>query len=191
MAEEAQGAGMSILETPTADGNSHRQSEVDDVSATNAHNGKAEVPLHPRNGPSVEHKKPISLKALDRMREKVKRSGIVYMSRIPPHLKPLKLRQMVEVHAKLGRIYMAPRDRSAPGKGTHFCEAWIEFEDKKMAKAVAELLNGHPMGGKKRSKYHDELWTLKYLPKFKWDHLTEEVGMTRTPALQQCCPVPR
>ena len=38
------------------------------------------------------------------------------------------------------------------------------------------MLNGHPMGGKKRSAYHYDLWCLKYLPKFKWDHLTEEIG---------------
>jgi len=31
-------------------------------------------------------------------------------------------------------------------------------------------------GGKKRNFYHDDIWTLKYLPKFKWHHLTESVG---------------
>ena len=41
---------------------------------------------------------------------------------------------------------------------------------------VAEMLNGNPMGGKRRSAYHYDLWCLKYLPKFKWDHLTEEIG---------------
>ena len=41
---------------------------------------------------------------------------------------------------------------------------------------VAEMLNGNPMGGKRRSAYHYDIWCLKYLPKFKWDHLTEEIG---------------
>ena len=27
------------------------------------------------------------------------------------------------------------------------------------------------VGGKKRSYYHDDLWNIKYLPKFKWTHL--------------------
>jgi len=101
------------------------------------------------------------------------------MSRIPPHLKPLKLRQMLEGHAVIGRIYMAPKEqRAAAGKerGKEYGEAWIEFEDKRLGRAVAELLNGAPMGGKHRSRYRDDLWTLKYLPKFKWDHLTEEIG---------------
>ena len=31
-------------------------------------------------------------------------------------------------------------------------------------------------GGKKSSFYHDDIWTIKYLPKFKWHHLTERVA---------------
>ena len=154
--------------------------------------------------PSV--RKPLSARKLHRFRDKVAQSGIVYMSRVPPHLKPLRLRQMLEAHARIGRIYMAPselasrtshggavdagaadalpgakkRKKGRSGAGAkaakEFSEAWIEFEDKKLAKAVAELLNGAPMGGRKRSRYREDLWTLKYLPKFKWDHLTQEIG---------------
>jgi len=36
---------------------------------------------------------------------------------------------------------------------------------------VAAMLNGNTMGGKKRSAYHYDIWCLKYLSKFKWDHL--------------------
>lgn len=60
--------------------------------------------------------------------------------------------------------------------GKNFSEGWVEFEDKKVAKQVAAMLNGNPMGGKRRSAYHYDLWCLKYLPKFKWDHLSEEIG---------------
>ena len=135
--------------------------------------------------PGQPASKPLSARKLAKFKDKVERSGIVYMSRVPPHLKPLKLRQLLEGHAKVGRIYMAPTEasqRAAQGgakagkSGKQYSEAWIEFEDKKAAKAVAELLNASAMGGKNRSRYHDDLWTLKYLRKFKWDHLTEEVG---------------
>lgn len=34
------------------------------------------------------------------------------------------------------------------------------------------MLNGQQMGGKRRSAYYYDLWCMKYLPKFKWDHLT-------------------
>ena len=32
------------------------------------------------------------------------------------------------------------------------------------------------MGGKKRSYYYDDIWQLKYLPKFKWSNLTEQIA---------------
>ena len=48
----------------------------------------------------------------------------------------------------------------------------MEFRDKKMARRTAEMLNGHPIGGKRRSAYYSDLWNLRYLPKFKWDNLT-------------------
>ena len=41
---------------------------------------------------------------------------------------------------------------------------------------VAAMLNGQPMGGKRRSSHFYDLWTLRYLPKFKWDNLTGKPG---------------
>lgn len=46
-------------------------------------------------------------------------------------------------------------------------------------KAIAESLNNTLIGGKKRNYYHDDIWNLKYLRKFKWDHLTEKVAYER------------
>jgi hypothetical protein len=60
--------------------------------------------------------------------------------------------------------------------GKNFTEGWVEFEDKAVAKSVARGLNGQQIGGKRRSAYHFDLWCMKYLPKFKWDHLTEEIA---------------
>lgn len=41
---------------------------------------------------------------------------------------------------------------------------------------AAALLNGRPMGGKHRSAHRHDLWSLKYLPGFQWDQLTDEIG---------------
>merc|ERR1711951_68274 len=57
-----------------------------------------------------------------------------------------------------------------------FSEGWIEFTSKKVAKFVAENLNNKPVGGKRRSKAYDELWNIKYLPSFKWIHLSERLA---------------
>ena len=60
---------------------------------------------------------------------------------------------------------------------------WVEFEDKKVARAVAASRNGQPVGGKKSSYYHDDLWCMLYLPKFKWHKF-----VAPTPSLQPPAP---
>ncbi|KAG8702320.1 RNA-binding ATPase activator esf2 [Ceratobasidium sp. 395] len=37
------------------------------------------------------------------------------------------------------------------------------------------MLNAQPIGGKKGTRWRDDVWTMKYLPKFKWNMLTEQV----------------
>jgi ESF2/ABP1 family protein len=81
------------------------------------------------------------------------------------------------------RIYLTPEDpgvrlrRKAFGgnTGKNFTEGWVEFLDKKKARSTAELLNGTQIGGKRRSSHYSDLWMIKYLPKFKWDNLLEEL----------------
>ena len=38
------------------------------------------------------------------------------------------------------------------------------------------MLNAQPVGGKKGTRWRDDVWTMKYLPRFKWYMLTEQVG---------------
>merc|ERR1719278_1234500 len=47
---------------------------------------------------------------------------------------------------------------------------------KKVAKSVADSLNSIPVGGKRKSKAHDQTWNIKYLPRFKWVHLSERLA---------------
>lgn len=57
----------------------------------------------------------------------------------------------------------------------HFAEGWVEFESKRAAKAVCLRLNGRPIATRKSSKFADILWSMKYLPRFKWVHLSERL----------------
>ncbi|KAF3776007.1 Pre-rRNA-processing protein [Nymphaea thermarum] len=108
--------------------------------------------------------------------------GVCYMSRVPPQMDPSKLRQIMSQYGEVLRIYLVPEDptarvrrKSAGGhRGEQFSEGWVEFAKKSVAKKVAHLLNGEQIGGKKRSKFYHDLWNIKYLSGFKWDHLTEE-----------------
>jgi ESF2/ABP1 family protein len=42
-----------------------------------------------------------------------RRKGVIYVSRIPPFMKPVKLRHLLEKFAKLGRVYLAPEGKFA------------------------------------------------------------------------------
>ncbi|KAL4420731.1 hypothetical protein ABPG75_010387 [Micractinium tetrahymenae] len=144
---------------------------------------KQEAPLA-QEQPKAPKLPNLSARKLEKLRQKDARRGVVYISRIPPHLKPQKLRQMLEQYAEIGRVYLAPEDPALRKKrkqhggnsGKNFTEGWVEFEDKAKAKEVVAMLDGQQMGGKRRSAYYYDLWCMKYLPKFKWDHLTEEIN---------------
>lgn len=71
------------------------------------------------------------------------------------------------------------RKKLGGNKRKKYTEGWVEFSDKRVAKSVADTLNNCPVGGKKRSYYHDDLWNIKYLSKFRWTHLTEKIGNTK------------
>jgi len=71
------------------------------------------------------------------------------------------------------------RDRMKSGgnKKQKYTEGWIEFESKETAKNCAALLNAQLIGGKKRHNlFYDDMWTIKYLSGFQWNHLTEKLS---------------
>lgn len=114
----------------------------------------------------------------------IKKSGVVYVSRIPPFMKPHKLRSLLSNYGTINRIFLAPEDpmahqrrvRNGGNKKKMYTEGWVEFVNKKDAKDVCAMLNAQTIGGKKGSYYRDDIWTLKYLNGFKWHHLTEQIA---------------
>ena len=74
-------------------------------------------------------------------------------------------------------VHTSTHTRAYTGK--NFTEGWVEFADKRVAKRTALLLNSQRIGGKRRSAYYDDLWCIKYLPRFKWDDLTDEIAYQR------------
>ena len=128
--------------------------------------------------------KPLTKKNLVATEAAVKRSGVVYLSRIPPFMKPTKLRSLLELHGTINRIFLTPEDpashtrrvRNGGNKKRSYTDGWVEFVHKKDAKHACELLNAKIIGGKKGSYYHDDVWNLRYLRGFKWDHLTAQIS---------------
>lgn len=128
--------------------------------------------------------KPLTRKNLVATEAAIKKSGVVYLSRIPPFMKPAKLRSLLEPYGKINRIFLTPQDPAAHARRVRaggnrkkmYTEGWVEFVRKKDAKQVCEMLNAQTIGGKKGSFYRDDLWTLVYLKGFKWHNLTEQIA---------------
>jgi ESF2/ABP1 family protein len=144
--------------------------------------------------------KPLSKRELESFEKKEKRKGIIYISRIPHGMTVAKVRHLLSGFGEVDRIYLQDgREKETGEKRTgrqsrsaHFTEGWIEFLDRKVAKATAEMLNAEPIGaasggsgggkgGKKAGglgarRWRDEIWTMKYLSGFKWGMLSEQLG---------------
>lgn len=67
----------------------------------------------------------------------------------------------------------------------HFTEGWVEFQKKKVAKQVALKLNNTQIGTRKKSKFYDMIWNIKYLSRFKWIHLSERLAYERAAQKQR------
>ena len=134
----------------------------------------------------------LSKEALEAYNAGERAKGVVYLGRVPPGMKPAKIRHLLSRYGEVGRLYLAPEDpavfrrRVASGgsRKLQFVEGWVEFLDKRVARATAETIHNTAMGesavGKaKRDYFASELWNIKYLRHFKWHHLTEKVAYER------------
>ncbi|KAK6280491.1 hypothetical protein POUND7_020758 [Theobroma cacao] len=183
--DEQQDEGLDETDQEAAKGDEEKQ-EADDDEADGLEDG---------NGvPNKKKKKKKKEKLLKEAAEADNR-GVCYLSRIPPHMDHVKLRQLLSQYGEILRIYLTPsghppqvkgkrtrpskvQERTRPSKvqEQEFSEGWVEFARKGIAKRVANMLNGEQVGGRKRSSFYYDLWNIKYLSKFKWDDLTEEIA---------------
>ncbi|CAL1701523.1 unnamed protein product [Somion occarium] len=135
-------------------------------------------------GPSAKVVKPLNPEDLAAYKAAQEKTGVVYISRIPPGMRPTKVRHLMSAYGEIGRVYLQPEDpkraflrkKYTSTKKVHFTEGWVEFKNKKVARSVAEMLNAQSIGGKKGTRWRDDVWTMKYLPKFKWHMLTEQIA---------------
>ncbi len=96
----------------------------------------------------------------------------------PNYIKRLLASYFVERVYLLAESEWSRKNRIKRGGNKKICfrEGWVEFSDKRMAKLAALTLNGQKMVSKKGNFYSEDVWNLKYLPKFKWHHLTERLA---------------
>lgn len=112
------------------------------------------------------------------------KTGVVYMSKIPPYMKPAKMRQILSRFGEVDRLFLKKestqkhkkRIASGGNKKDMYEEGWAEFIRKKDAKLAAETMNGNILGGKKGNFYYDDVMNIKYLSGFKWIDLTQQIS---------------
>ncbi|KAL8750236.1 MAG: hypothetical protein Q9184_006493 [Pyrenodesmia sp. 2 TL-2023] len=103
--------------------------------------------------------------------------GVVYLSRIPPFMRPSTVRHLLSPFGPITKLFLTPeppaqhtsRVRSGGNKKRSFIDGWIEFSSHKHAKTCVAAINGQTMGG--RGWYRDDVWNAKYLRGFGWDDL--------------------
>ncbi|XP_011269836.1 activator of basal transcription 1 isoform X2 [Camponotus floridanus] len=112
--------------------------------------------------------------------------GIIYLSTIPKYMNVTMIREIFSGYGKVDRVYLQLDENEAQSVKKkrrkaikHFTEGWVEFESKKVAKFVAATLNNTQISTRKKSKFFDVIWNIKYLPRFKWIHLSERLAYER------------
>lgn len=109
--------------------------------------------------------------------KKEKTPGVIYLSSLPPYLKPSALKNLLAQRGfePITRLFLTPASKhkhnSKKNSRQLYTEGWIEFASKKTARSCAEALNAQLVGGKKGGFYHDDLWNMKYLRGMAWDEL--------------------
>lgn len=131
-----------------------------------------------KSEPRPQH--PTSLSASNK---KTHKRGVIYLSRIPPFMRPSTVRHLLSPHGTITRLFLTPeppstytsRKRSGGNKKRSFIDGWIEFSRHHDAKICVEAINGQIVGGKKGGWYRDDVWNAKYLRGFGWEDLMESV----------------
>lgn len=126
----------------------------------------------------------LSKEKLEKIEKKLKKTGVVYISKVPPYMKTSKMRQILEKFGKVDRLFLKPeshaqyvkRVKLGSNKKKMFTEGWAEFLNKKDAKLFVDTMNGQKIGGKKNNFYYDDILNLKYLRNFKWIDLTSQMA---------------
>ena len=125
--------------------------------------------------------------------KKKRTPGVVYLSSLPPYLRPSALRNLLTQRGfePITRLFLAPASKPTraskssststkpSSKRQRYSEGWIEFVSKTTAKRCASTLNAAPVGGKKGGFYRDDVWNMKYLRGMRWEELMAGVREER------------
>ena len=137
--------------------------------------------IHPTSSASTKAQNLLSKKSLEASQARAQKAGVVYLSRIPPFMRPSTVKHLLSPFGTINRLFLTPepttahhaRVRNGGNKKRSFVDGWVEFSRKKHAKICVDAINGQTMGG--RGWYKDDVWNAKYLKGFGWEDLMASV----------------
>lgn len=183
--EELEADGVSEDE-PTAQQHQPEPQQDDSTqpstTTTSSSSSKHEAPTLPISKSKVKAK---PTKKRDRDRQKKSRPGVIYLSSLPPYLRPSALRNLLHQRSfsPITRLFLAPasttKSKTKSNSRQKYSEGWIEFSSHKTAKKCVQALNAQPVGGKKGGYYRDDVWNMRYLRGMGWAELMEGVSGER------------
>lgn len=168
------------------DGEDVLNAEDEDGMDSGAHEptGSEDPPPPPSAAkPATNKLKPLTPAQLAASQRAARKTGVLYLSRIPPFMRPQTVKHLLSPYGSISKLFLTPepassharRVSSGGNKKRSFVDGWVEFTSKKEAKICAETINGQIVGGKKGGWYHDDIWNVKYLRGFKWGDLMAQV----------------
>ena len=152
-------------------------------SSAAAATGLAELPSPAKPPPTPPPKRPKPLTPSAGDAATAPKPGVIYLSRIPPFMRPSTVRTLLSVHGPITRLFLTPeapiqylsRRKAGGNRKRSYIDGWVEFAKKRDAKVCVDAINGQIVGGKKGGWYRDDVWNAKYLKGFGWGDLMDGV----------------
>lgn len=96
-------------EDEQSDPESSQDGSEDDVEESSGHEGLgAGMDADGFAGPSTKGVKPLTKEELAVFNAAQEKTGVVYISRIPPGMRPTKVRHLMSGYGEVGRVYLQP-----------------------------------------------------------------------------------
>lgn len=104
--------------------------------------------------------------------------GVIYLSRIPPFMRPSTVRSLLSQHGPITRLFLTPEPpssylgRRARGgnKKKSYIDGWVEFTSRRDARVCAAAINTQTIG-RKAGFYGNDVWNARFLKGFTWTDL--------------------
>lgn len=174
---------LSTLSAKQSNSNPTSPQIQESISSPPTETDAAQIPTPKQTLDAKSKKKPLTASSLAATNAIAKKAGVIYLSRIPPFMRPSTVRSLLSVYGPITRLFLTPEPpssylaRRARGgnRKKSFIDGWVEFARKRHARVCADAINARTIGGRGGRFYGDDVWNARYLRGFAWGDLMADV----------------